>query len=84
MSHTITTARLQLIPLNLNQLELIAQSIERFETSLHIAVMRTWMTERVHRAIHMKLDKMQKADAARQRSVTAMGGTYPPMLYIEV
>jgi RimJ/RimL family protein N-acetyltransferase len=33
-------------------------------------MMRTWLTERVHRAIHIKLDKMQKADGARHDWLT--------------
>jgi len=70
MSHSIFTPRLQLIPLNRNQLELVAQNVEAFETSLNIIMMRSWMTERVHRAIHMKLDKMQKADATQHDWLT--------------
>ena len=62
MNRSILTARLALIPLNLNQLELVVQEPEVFEASLNIIMMRAWMTERVHRAISMKLDKMQKAD----------------------
>jgi [ribosomal protein S5]-alanine N-acetyltransferase len=65
MSDFINTQRLQLIPLNLNQLELALQNIEALEASLDLVIMRAWMTDRVHRAIGMKIDKMRKADASQ-------------------
>ena len=70
MSHTILTPRLQLIPLNVNQLTLVLQSVESFEASLHIIMMRSWITERVHRAINMKINKMQKANSAQHDWLT--------------
>jgi RimJ/RimL family protein N-acetyltransferase len=65
MSDFINTQRLQLIPLNLNQLELALQNIEALEASLDLVIMRAWMTDRVHHSIGMKIDKMRKADASQ-------------------
>jgi RimJ/RimL family protein N-acetyltransferase len=65
MSDFINTQRLQLILLNLNQLELALQNIEALEASLDLVIMRAWMTDRVHRAIGMKIDKMRKADISQ-------------------
>jgi hypothetical protein len=62
MSDYIQTERLQLIPLDLTQLELALQNIEALETSLNLVIMRPWMTDRVHRALGMKIEKMQKVD----------------------
>ena len=63
MNDSILTERLQLIPLDLNQLELALKDINALETSLNIIVMRPWMTDRVHRAIRMKTDKMREANS---------------------
>jgi RimJ/RimL family protein N-acetyltransferase len=65
MSDSINTQRLQLIPLNLNQLELALQNIETLEASLDLVITRPWMNDRVRRAIGMKIEKMRKADASR-------------------
>ena len=65
MNDSISTQRLQLIPLNLEQLELALQDIEVLEVSLNLVIMRPWMTDRVHRAIGMKIDKMRKADPSQ-------------------
>lgn len=66
MSNPLVTQRLQLIPLDLHQLELALQDIEALETSLNIVISRPWMTDRVRRALRMKIDKMQKADISQQ------------------
>ncbi len=70
MNNSIFTARLQLIPLNQQQLELVLQNIEALETSLKTPLMREFLTERASRAIRMKIDKMQKADASRHDWLT--------------
>ena len=70
MSDSIPTQRLQLIPLNINQLELVLQDIEAFETSLNITMMRPFFTERARRAIGMKIAKMQKADISQHDWLT--------------
>jgi RimJ/RimL family protein N-acetyltransferase len=65
MSDSISTQRLQLIPLSLNQLQMALQNIQALEVSLNLVIMRPWMTDRVLRAIGMKIDKMRKADASQ-------------------
>ena len=67
MSDPILTPRLQLIPLDQNQLNLVLQDLEAFEKSLNILVMRSWITERVRHAVAMKIEKMQKAAPDRAR-----------------
>lgn len=70
MSDYIITQRLQLSPLDLNQLELALQNIESLETSLNIMIMRPWMTDRVRSAIGLKIDKMWKADISQHDWLT--------------
>ena len=65
MNDSISTQRLQLSPLNLDQLELALQDIQALEVSLNLVIMRPWMTDRVHRAIGMKIDKMREADPSQ-------------------
>ncbi len=66
----IATPRLQLTPLRLDQLELVLQNMEAFETSLKITMMREQITERVCRALQMKIDKMRKADVSQHNWLT--------------
>ncbi|HSB02701.1 MAG TPA: GNAT family N-acetyltransferase [Anaerolineales bacterium] len=70
MNASLSTQRLQLIPLERSQLEWLLQNIEALETSLNITMMRELMTERVRRAIGIKIDKMQKADVSRHDWLT--------------
>jgi RimJ/RimL family protein N-acetyltransferase len=70
MDNIILTQRLRLIPLDKKQLELIAQDIESFEKSLSITMMRDLITDRVRRAITMKIDKMKKTDASQHDWLT--------------
>lgn len=65
MDNPITTQRLQLIPLDLNQLELLLQDVDAFERSLKISMLREFISERVCRALRIKIDKMQKADVSQ-------------------
>ncbi len=70
MNNPILTQRLRLIPLESRQLELILQNIEAFEMPLGITMMREQITERVCRALRMKIDKMQKADISQHEWLT--------------
>lgn len=70
MENIILTQRLQLIPLNRIQLEMIQQDIETFETSLNITMMRELITDRVRRAIGMKIDKMCRAEVSQHDWLT--------------
>jgi RimJ/RimL family protein N-acetyltransferase len=65
MDNIILTQRLRLIALDKKQLELMLQDIEAFEKSLSITMMRDLITDRVRRAITMKIAKMQKAEASQ-------------------
>ena len=51
MDNPIFTQRLQLIPLDLNQLELLLQDVDAFKTSLKISMLREFISERVCRGI---------------------------------
>ena len=70
MDKIILTQRLRLIPLDQNQLELILQDIESFEKSLNITMTYPLITDRVRRAIGMKIDKMKNADASQHDWLT--------------
>lgn len=70
MSDSVSTRRLQLIPLNVDQLELALQNIEALETLLNLVIMRPWITDRVCHAIGMKIDKMRKADSSQHDWLT--------------
>jgi RimJ/RimL family protein N-acetyltransferase len=65
MNDPISTQRLQLIPLDADQLELALHDIQALEASLNLVIMKPWMTDRVHRAIGTKIDKMRKADVSQ-------------------
>jgi predicted acetyltransferase len=64
MNNSIFTQRLQLLALDRNQLALILQDVGAFEASSNITMVRAHVTDRVRRAIGMKIDKMQKAAAS--------------------
>jgi len=70
MNNPIFTQRLQLIPLDQKHLELMLQNVEALEKSLNIIMMRPLITDRVRRAIGMKIKKMQKADVPQQDWLT--------------
>jgi RimJ/RimL family protein N-acetyltransferase len=53
------------MPLNIHQLELALQNVEDLEKSLNMPIMRSFITDRVRRALGMKIEKMQKADIAQ-------------------
>ena len=70
MNNHIVTQRLQLIPLELEQLKMILKNPEALEKSLNITIMRDQITDRVLRAIGMKITKMQKVDVSQRDWVT--------------
>lgn len=65
MNYTIFTQRLQLIPLELEQLELMLQDMDALERSSNISITRSFLTDQVQRAIWMKIKKMRKADVSQ-------------------
>lgn len=65
MNDPINTPRLKLIPLDLTQLELVLQNVDKLEAALNITIARTLITGRVRRAIGMKIEKMKKADVSQ-------------------
>ncbi len=62
---TITTKRLELVPLIQQQLEICLSDLSALETQMGLTVARDFFTERVHRAIRMKVEKMRKADVSQ-------------------
>jgi RimJ/RimL family protein N-acetyltransferase len=58
------------MPLDQSQLELLLRDIEAFEQSLNLIMMRSLLTDRVHRAIGLKLGKMQMADISQHEWLT--------------
>ena len=65
MNDPVNTPRLKLIPLDLNQLELVLQNMDKLEASLSITIARSLITGRVRRAIGMKIEKMKKGDVSQ-------------------
>lgn len=70
MDNIISTARLQLIPLTLDQLELALHDMNTLEASLNITIARSFITDKVRHAIQRKIEKMQKAEAAQHHWFT--------------
>lgn len=70
MNDPMFTPRLRLIPLDQSQLELLLRDTEAFEQSLNITMMRPLLTDRVHRAIGLKLGRMQVTDISRHEWLT--------------
>jgi len=58
----IFTERLVLLPLTQVQLELCLADLTKFEGELGMAIAKDFVTERVRRAIRMKVEKMRKAE----------------------
>jgi RimJ/RimL family protein N-acetyltransferase len=58
----IQTERLRLIELSLNQLQLHLASPDQLECASGYPISRAIITDRVRRAIHMKIAKMQQAE----------------------
>ena len=62
----LRTERLDLIPLNSAQLELYLEQPTQLEQELTFPISRAILTERVNRAIQMKLDKLAHVEPARE------------------
>jgi RimJ/RimL family protein N-acetyltransferase len=58
----ISTPRLVLIPLTQEQLEACISDLSAFEKQIGLTMTHDFFTERVHRAIRMKVEKMRNAD----------------------
>ena len=58
----LQTKRLQLIPLTLNQLQHYITTPYQLEQDLQLNLSREIITDRVYRAIEMKISKMKQAD----------------------
>jgi len=58
----ISTERLELLPLTQAQLELGLSDLSKREDELSMAITRDFVTERIQRAIRMKVEKMRKAE----------------------
>lgn len=70
MDDPITTSRLQLTPLHMGQLEMVIQDVNSLERSLNLIIKRDFITAPVHRAVRMKLEKMQESDASQHDWLT--------------
>ena len=57
----ISTERLELFPLTQTQLELGLSDLSKLEDELSMVIAQDFVTERVQRAIRMKVEKMRKA-----------------------
>jgi len=64
MNASIRTQRLRLVPLTLSQLKLCLTNLPKLEAELGAPISRDVITERVERAIQMKLEKMTSLDAS--------------------
>jgi RimJ/RimL family protein N-acetyltransferase len=64
MTHTIITQRLKLVELSVKELKCYLDDVDGLEQQLGYRLSRAVLTERVHRAIGMKLEKMKTADPA--------------------
>lgn len=65
MDTIISTTRLQLIPLTLDQLKLALHNLEALEASLKVTIARSFITEKVQHAIRRKIEKMHAVDVAK-------------------
>jgi len=62
---TISTTRLELIPLTQQQLEMCLSDLSAFEMQMGLTITRNFFTERVRRAIRMKVEKMRNVDESQ-------------------
>lgn len=65
MAHKISTTRLDLIPLSQSQLELCLSDIHSLSEQLEIPIAHGFITDRVRRAIGLKVEKMRPADISQ-------------------
>lgn len=66
----ISTARLELIPLTQGQLDLCLSDLTDLEDQLGLTIANGFFTDRVQRAIRMKVDKMRKVDESQHKWLT--------------
>ena len=66
----ISTPRLILMPLTQGQLETCLSHLPAFEKQTGVIMMSDFLTERVQRAIKMKVEKMQNADITQHAWMT--------------
>ena len=66
----ISTERLVLIPLTQAQLELGLSNLSELEDGIGMAIARDFFTERVRRAIRMKVEKMRAEDPSKHAWIT--------------
>jgi RimJ/RimL family protein N-acetyltransferase len=58
----IQTDRLRLMPLSVESLQLYLEDVDELERRMGFSVSRSILTERVHRAVRMKIDRMLAAE----------------------
>jgi RimJ/RimL family protein N-acetyltransferase len=63
--NNISAGRLELIPLSRSQLEICLVDLSSLEQQLGLMIARDFFTERVQRAISMKIEKMRETDESR-------------------
>lgn len=61
----INTSRLRILELSQQQLELCLSDLHQLEEQLDTTIARDFFTERVLRAIRIKIEKMRKADVSQ-------------------
>jgi len=61
----IETTRLRMLELGQQQLVLCLSDLPKLEKELNITIVRDFFTNRVHRAIRMKVEKMREADVSQ-------------------
>jgi len=66
----ITTTRLRLLELRQQQLELCLSYLPQLEKHLQMTIAPDFLTERVHRAIRMKVEKMRVAEPSQHAWIT--------------
>ena len=66
----LTTTRLHLLKMSQQQLELCLSDLPKLEEQLNMTIARDFFTERVHRAIRMKVEKMRAADISQHAWIT--------------
>jgi len=70
MLKLISTPRLTLIPLSQAQLELCLAELPSLERELGVTIVHDFFTDRVHRAIRMKVRKMREVDETKHAWLT--------------
>ncbi|HSG42363.1 MAG TPA: GNAT family N-acetyltransferase [Anaerolineales bacterium] len=66
----INTSRLKLLELSLQQLKLCLFDLPEFERQTNIKIASAFITDRVQRAIRIKLEKMRAADTSQHAWIT--------------